>query len=429
MSQKRRTLPPVVGACAGLVLLATACGGDGGGADGDVELRFSWWGADDRHATTQEVIEIFEEQNPGVTITADYTDWDAYWDRLATATAGGDAPDIITQEERFLREYSDRGALLDLNELDIDMSSLDELVEESGDVEGARYGVATGVNVFSIMADPQAFDEAGVDLPDDGTWTWQDYIDLSAEISEATDGEVVGSQSMGYNENSFSIYARQQGEALYTPDGELGFSEDTLTEWFEIVHEMQETGGQPGADESVEIEAGGPDQSVIATNSGAMAHFWSNQLGGIAATADREVELLRYPGESEFERTGMYFKPAMYYSISSETDHPEEAAAFVDFLVNSEDAAELILADRGLSVNTEVRDSVADSLPEADQQSADFLDELRSDIVDGPPPPPVGAGDAVEIIKRITDDVQFGEITPEEAAERFMTELGDATGS
>ncbi|MFC9090010.1 ABC transporter substrate-binding protein [Nocardiopsis dassonvillei] len=427
--QARRRSPflSVAAGVGAVVMAATACGGSEPD-DGTVELRFSWWGADDRHSTTQQVIDLFEAENPGITIVPEYTDWAGYWDRLATSTAANDAPDIITQEERYLREYGDRGALLDLNEVELDLSGIDPLVAESGDLDGQTFGVATGVNAYAILADPQAFEDAGVEMPDDETWTWDDYIEISAQISEATDGEIVGTQSMSYNETGFQIFARQRGENLYAEDGSLGFSQETLEEWFSVTEQLVENGGQPGAAESVEIEAGGPDQSVLSTNQGAMAHFWTNQLGGISASSGRDIELLRYPGESTEDRTGMFFKPAMFYSISAGTEHPEEAAMFVDFLLNSEEAAELILADRGLPANVDVRAHIIDSLPEADARSAVFLSEIEGTIVDGNPPPPIGAGQVVDITKRVTEDLTFGNLTPAEAAEQFMSEVEAATG-
>ncbi|MCY9783784.1 ABC transporter substrate-binding protein [Nocardiopsis sp. EMB25] len=431
-SRRRSTLLPLIAGVSALAMAATACGGGGGESeDGVVELRFSWWGADDRHSTTQQVIDLFEAENPDIRIVGDYSDWSGYWDRLATSTAAGDAPDIMTQEERYLREYAERGALADLGEFDqtLDLSNIDPLIAESGDLDGRTFGVATGVNAYTIMADTQAFEDAGVELPDDSSWTWKEYVELAGEISEATGGDVVGTQSMAYNENGFQIFARQRGERLYNEDGSLGFSRQTLEEWYELTVELLDNGGQPSASESVEIEAGGPDQSVLATNTGAMAHFWTNQLGGLTASSGRDLELLRYPGETEEDRSGMFFKPAMFYAISSESEHPEEAARFVDFLLNSQEAAELILADRGLPANVDVRGQITDSLSEPDARSAVFLSEVEGTIVDGNPPPPIGAGEVVEITKRIADDLAFGDITPAEAAERFMSEVATATGS
>ncbi|MFE3456048.1 ABC transporter substrate-binding protein [Nocardiopsis aegyptia] len=425
---RRRPLLKIAAGVGAVVMAATACGGGSGSEDGVVELRFSWWGADDRHAVTQQVIDEFEAANPDIRIVGDYTDWAAYWDRLATSTAAGDAPDIITQEERYLREYGDRGALADLSQLEsLDLSNIDPLVAESGDMNGETYGVATGVNAYTIMADVDAFEEAGVELPDDESWSWDDYVDKAIEISEATDGEIVGTQSMAFNEAGFQIFARQRGENLYNEDGTLGYSQETLEEWYGLIDRLQEEGGQPTASESVEIEALGPDGSVLAANSGAMAHFWTNQLGQQTDTSGHEIELLRYPGETTEDRSGMFFKPAMFYSVSAESEHPEEAARFVDFLVNSNEAAELILADRGLPANIDVRGHIVGQLPDADARSAVFLSDIEGSIEDGNPPPPIGAGEVVNIIKRSSEEMSFGNLTPQEAAEQFTSEVEAAT--
>jgi multiple sugar transport system substrate-binding protein len=421
---RRRKLIPTLAAVGALTLAVSACGSADGSADGAVELRFSWWGSDERHVLLEEVIENFEAENPDIRITGENTDWASYWDRLATNTAADDAPDVIMQDESYLREYGDRGALADLDEFsdDLDLSSLDPNIAESGEMDGENFGVATGINVSALLADPEAFEAAGVDMPDDTTWTWDDYIETSIEISENTDGEIVGTQGMT-NENGFHIFARQHGENLYDEDGNLAFSPETLEAWFDITERLLEADGQPSPEEGVEIAAGGPDLSVLATNEGATAHFWTNQLGPITDASGRDIELLRFPGESENERTGMYFKPAMYYSISSGTDHPEEAARFVDYLLNSTEAAEVILSDLGLPANLEVREAITDSLSSADERSATFLSEVEDEIVDGNPPPPIGSGEIVTINERIYQELSFGNLTAEEAAAQFIEEL------
>ncbi|MEU3309388.1 ABC transporter substrate-binding protein [Nocardiopsis sp. NPDC006832] len=418
----------VAAATGALVLALASCSGSGDSGD-VVELRFSWWGSDERHANLQEVIEVFEADNPDVRISPDYTDWDAYWDRLATGVAANDAPDVIMQDESYLSEYAERGAMADLSTLEgLDLSGLDPLVAQSGVVDGAVYAAPTGVNASAMLADPEAFAEAGVEMPDDTTWTWDDYVEISIEISAATDGEIVGTQGLT-NENAFHIFVRQHGENLFDEDGEVAFSEQTLRAWYELTDRLLEGGGQPDASQSVEIAAGGPDQSVLATNTGATAHFWSNQLGAIVQASGRDIELLRFPGETENERTGTYFKPAMYYAVSAGTDHPQESARFVDFLLNSDAAGEIVLADLGLPANTEVREHIMSDLPEAETRGADFLADIEDEVVDGNPPPPVGSGEIVDINRRAYQEFSFGNLTASEAAEQFVSELRSAVGS
>ncbi|WP_309133518.1 extracellular solute-binding protein [Cellulomonas sp.] len=420
----------VLTACAGNSGGDAGGGSTGGGGDSDepVTIRWSWWGSDSRHALTQEVIDAFEEKYPHITVEADYTDWTSYFDKLAVGVAGGDAPDVITQEERFLADYASRGVLADINELDVDTSKIDDNVLASGTIDDKLYGVASGVNVYSVVADPQAFADAGVEMPDDTTWTWDDYVEIANEISTKSGGTIRGAQDYGFNEPGFSIFARQRGEQLYTEDGTLGFQPETMAEWWQHSLDLQAGGGTPDAATSVEVDAGGPEQSLIGTNKGAMAWFWSNQLSAIQSASGRPLQLLRVPGESEGERTGMYFKPAMYYSISARSEHPEAAAQLVDFLLNDEAAGEILLSDRGLPANTDVRAAVQDKFAETDKQAAEFLADLEDEIVDGPAVPPVGAGEVAEIIRRVNQEVLFGSLTPQEAAERFVQEVETAIG-
>ena len=401
---------------------------DDDGTDAEpVELRFSWWGSDSRHEETQQIIDLFEEEYPHISVTPDFTDWGSYWDRLATATAGGDTPDIMTQEERYMTDYALRGQLLDLNEVSdvLDLSSIDPLALGGGEIDGSLYAVATGVNAFSIVADPEIFADAGLEVPDDTAWTWEDFSEIVNEIGSG--GEYFGFQPENSNEAGLNIYARQRGEALYNPDGSLGFSAETLAEWWQISLDLIDSGGAPQPTELLEVD--GPDTSFVATNRGAMAPYWTNQLGALSGTAGRDLVLLRHPGEFESEQPGMYFKPAMFYSISSQTEHPEEAALFVDFLLNDIRATEIMLTDRGLPANLEIREQILAALPETEQQVADFMAEIAPDLADPPPPPPNGAGEIPAILERYWEEVLFERMTPLEAAEQFIAEAEAATST
>lgn len=414
-----------------LAVAASGCGddGDGGSDDGTVELSFYWWGGDSRHTYTQELIDMFEADHPNITIQPTFTDFDPYWESLATATAGGNAPDVMQMEERFVREYVANGQLLDLNTVSgtLDTSNLDPQAVAAGEIDGGLYTIATGVNAFSMVADPQIVEEAGQAMPDDTTWTWEEYIDLTVTISEAGGGDYFGAQAIGTNEALFNIYARQRGEQLYNADGSLGFTAPTLAAFWDLAIGQIEQGGTPGPEETIEIGATGPDQSLLATNRGAFGTWWTNQLGGLAEAAGRELVLLRQPGEFAGQQPGMYFKPAMSWSISANTEHPEEAAMFVDFLLNSPEAGEIILTDRGVPANLQVRDHITSMLDEANTQVVEFMSAIGPDLGDAPPPPPQGAGEVVDIMQRIYEQVLFGELTTAEAADQFISEVEAAT--
>jgi len=415
-------------------LALTACSGDSGalpsdddgGGDGNVEIRFAWWGSDDRHKTTQQIIDLFEEKNPGITVVPDYTDWDGYWDKLATATAGGDTPDVITQEERYLSDYASRGVIGEVS--GVDTSEIPEEILGTGEVDGKLVGIPTGVNAYAMVADPQLFADAGVEMPDDTTWTWDEYVDIAGKIAKGAGDGVWGAQDYGFNEAGLNVLARQKGETLYNADGTLGVSKETVAEFFQTSLDLMANGGQPDASRSVEYQNAGPEGSLLGTNAGAMGVWWSNQLGALSDASGHELELLKLPGESEFERTGMYFKPAMYYSISAKTEHPEESAKLVDFLLNDPEVAKLQLTDRGLPANMTVREAILPELTAADQKVADFMAALEPEIVDNPAVPPSGANEIQDIMIRINTEVLFERMTPDEAADAFLKDVGAAIG-
>ncbi len=59
-------------------------------------------------------IDAYMKANPDVKISGQPGEFNSYWDKLATQTAGGQAPDIIQMDMNYISEYGTRGALLDL---------------------------------------------------------------------------------------------------------------------------------------------------------------------------------------------------------------------------------------------------------------------------------------------------------------------------
>jgi multiple sugar transport system substrate-binding protein len=271
-----------------------------------------------------------------------------------------------------------------------------------------------------------AFEEAGVELPDDTTWTWDEFVELGAQITEASGGEVFGAQDKGFNESNLEVYLRQNGESLFTEDGTaLGFTPETAAAWWQLGLDQRDNGATPPASVTVEVEAGGIDLSLLSTNTGAMGFWWSNQLGALAEGSGRDLQLLRFPGGSE----GMFLKPAMLWSMSADTEHPEEAARFIDFLLNDERAAEIMLIDRGLPTNLDMREAITDSLDPANQLAAEFVNTVGAEAAAPPGVPPQGAGEVQLILQRLNEQVLFDQMSVEEAVEAFISESNTAIGA
>ncbi|MBP1234635.1 ABC-type glycerol-3-phosphate transport system substrate-binding protein [Arthrobacter sp. PvP102] len=183
-----RTLRKTIAVVSALSLLGlTACSSPSTNQpeDGNVEIRFSWWGNAGRAELTNKAIKEFEAANPTIKVKPEYGDISGYFDKLATQMAANDAPDVITMGGAYPAEYANRGALLDLSKVSgsLDLSKTDQGALENGQVQGKQYGVSTGANALAIVVNPGVLQAAGVALPDDSTWTWDDFARLAADVT------------------------------------------------------------------------------------------------------------------------------------------------------------------------------------------------------------------------------------------------------
>ncbi|WP_455836807.1 ABC transporter substrate-binding protein [Pseudarthrobacter siccitolerans] len=408
-----------------LSLLATGCGASGGSSNNEeVTLRFAWWGNEYLNAQTEKVIDAFEAEHPNIKIESEPGEWASYWDKLATKTAANDAPDVIQMDQKYIAEYGGRGALLDLSKQEgIDTSKLDKEGLASGQYEDAQYGISTGQNAYVIMANTKVFEAAGVPLPDDTKWTWDDFMATAAKISASGDGKNYGA-AYGTNEADLIIWLRQHGENLYSEDGKLDFETSTAASFWERLKEQRDLKASPPATVATEDAGAGLEESLFGTNRVGMAWWWTNQLGSLEATTGSSIKMLRAPStEGSAAENGMYYKPSMFWSASSRTKHPEAAATFINYLANSPEAGAILMTDRGVPTNSEIVESIRATLKPADTTVVGFLKDLGPDIKDAPPVPPVGAGSVQNVIKRYTDEVLYDRLTPQAAADAFKKEV------
>ena len=188
----------------------------GGGGGGATDLALAWWGNPTRNKNTQAEIDAYMKANPDVKISGQPGEFNSYWDKLATQTAGGNAPDIIQMDMNYISEYGTRGALLDLSKVDV--SKFVEGTVDSGKINDKLVGVNAGINSALIFANPKVFEKAKMDLPDDKTWTWDQMIEVGAEVASKA-GVPFGVASLMGSDALFGTFVRQHGKELFTRTG------------------------------------------------------------------------------------------------------------------------------------------------------------------------------------------------------------------
>lgn len=412
-------------------LALAACGSSAPAtnANGQAEIRFGWWGSDGRVKVTTAAIAAFEAESPKIKVKPEYGDWSGYWDKLATQTAGNDAPDVIQMDEKYIAEYASRGALLDLSKHKVDTTNLVADVLKAGQSDAGLTGIPAGINAATIIANPKVFEAAGVHMPDDQTWTWEDYKRISAEITAKSADGITGSTAYSADQASLNVWLRQNGKEFYSPEGKLGFEPADLESWLAFLIELADAKAIPPASTVIEEQASPLDQSATATGKAAMSFWWSNQLPALENAAGTELTILNYPSRTGSSADAkLWYKPSMFWSASARSKNPEAAAELINFLVNSTAAGQALLADRGVPTNTVVRAAVADKMTPANVRVIKFIDGIKDKLGPVPPAVPKGAGAMEDIIKRYAAEVMFKRQSPSDAATKAVEEMNAAVG-
>jgi multiple sugar transport system substrate-binding protein len=431
-SRSRRALLRAAG-LSGLGLGLTACGrgfgGDDEPADGEIQLNMVWWGDADRARKTQAALDVFQQKNAGVTVKTEYQDSGPYKDKLATRFAAGDPPDLMMMRMDSLREYADRGALLDLNQHTgaVDMSSLSEAVKNLSSVGGKSYGIASGLNSLGFVVNRTVTDKHGITIPDGNTWSWQDLASFAKQVSDATGKKIYGTGFDAFTLANVITYTRQQGEDFYTADGGLGVSAATLTSWFEMFEAMRVQGGFPPAG-FFEKVGSSAEASYIAKGTIASQIIPTNNFLVYNKAAGGNLVLLRMPGETTGKRRGQSIDTPALWSVAAASKHRDAALKLLNFLTNDPDASKATGTTRGVPANPNVAGEIKPTLQPDDQLATDYLVALQKETLPRSYAYPPGSSKIQSTLESISAEVEFKRQTPQQAAATIISEGKKALG-
>ncbi|WP_173154106.1 ABC transporter substrate-binding protein [Phytohabitans suffuscus] len=410
-------------AAASLLFAVAACGGDDEAESGPVTLRYSWWGNADRAALMQKAIDLFQTKNPDIKITPSFQEFEAYWQKMATDTAGGNAPDVLQMDFAYLREYADRGVLYDLKKQQGSLG-LDDLLEGlkgAGEVDGGQYGVPVGGNTWGYVYSPAAYAKAGVPEPKLG-WTWNDYRSAMEKITRSTGGKMYGGGNYIGTYYNLEVQLRQEGKLLYTEDGKLGFDKPRLAKFFTEGKQLADADIVLPVDKGVQIKPKfALELDLIAGELG-----WDNFMARYAAATKTELKLGPVPSDNPAQ-LGQYLKPAMLLSVSARSKHPEQSAKLIDFMINDPEVGAIFGANRGLPATNAQRAAVQLEGPLA--TVAAYEESIKGQLEKAPPAPPKGAGTIEQAFIRISEELQYGRIGVDQAVDQFFTEAAETLES
>ncbi|MCP2635963.1 extracellular solute-binding protein [Microbacterium sp. HD4P20] len=425
MNRTRLLAPAAALAATALVLAGCAGGSEQPAAydpDEEVTLDFAFWGNDDRATRYNDLIAAFNEEYPNITVNPSFTDFPSFWEKRQTEAAGGGLPDVFQFSDSYLRQYGESGNLLDLAEVEeyIDFTTFDESLLGTGALEGTQYSLPTGYSLWANFVNDDLLAQAGIEAPEGGT-SFEEFDEWMAEVTQATGGAVYGGTDYTQRIQTFELQLRAEGGNLYTDEGELGFTEDQLREYWESGAEIRDGVTVPQQRLEELSPLSGFDSAVTASEMS-----WSNFLGGYLANSGASSISIIAPPLAEEGAKDLYRQAGLQMAIAENTEHPEAAAIFLDFVVNSPEAGEIFGTTLGFPASSSKLEGT--TLEGVDKQVADYIESAADRIGDAPPIPVIGYGSLEQAFWDLGKSIGLGAISVDDAVTQFFSEADVVLG-
>ncbi|RYE87610.1 MAG: extracellular solute-binding protein [Hyphomicrobiales bacterium] len=397
-------------------------------AQSPTTLRFAWWGNDARHALHNKLLDLYQSENPHVTIEREFSGFDPYFQRLSTQAAGGNAPDLISMHLTQVAGYADQGVLLPLDEYiangTIDLGNFSQSSIDTGRRNGKVFMITQGLSPRAVLINPSIFERAAVEPPQWG-WTLEDFVEKVIAIRKNSPDGVYGTLDQGDQEIGLDSYMGQIGKSTFAgAEGKtMGFTPEDLLTYWGYWGRMRDAGAlpEPGANTELIVQAGIHADSPYSKSRVGVLYSNPNQLKLYQRHSQDELHLIEVPRSNAPGAKPYYYVGGAFLSIHSRSPNLDAAAKLLNWWINDPEAGVIFNGEQGRPGSKAIQDLIRPDLDPADQRMYEYYNRVEADVVADPPAPP----QASELRAALTanyQEWQFGRATLEQAVETFFSD-------
>ncbi len=331
---------------------------------GPAELRFGWWGDDNRAKITNDVIAKFMEAYPEIKVTGEPNGGTSdHFAIVDTQLQGNNAPDLIQfggnypDYKQYLQPLNDYlGKLLMINTPE----TFDQTALIPATIDGNLYCVSFGTSTLVLAYNKTMIEKAGVALPKDNM-TWDELIAYGKELKAKLPSGVFPFVDNSTNQTNYmSYFYAQQGTKIWTSDegGKSYATVDTAKKWLQLWADMRTGGLIPDPDTTATYAETGADSSALVAGKAAIGLIWSTQVAAYQAAMTDTLGATTLPAGGE---KAYAIQMSQYLGINKATKYPEAAALLVNYFVTSPEAGAILGTNRGVPCSPAVRKAISGS--------------------------------------------------------------------
>lgn len=343
-----------------------------------VELRLmDVQGADERTEYFEWAIEKFHEENPDIHVTFESVPWDSSYNKLVNLGAAGDMPDIFVNNAKWFQEFDDAGWIYHLDEYwegykdQIVDTGVEYIQKNQIDIYGSVLGFPHSANPESFLIRTDWLEEVGMTVEDLTTWDGiYEAVEKMTDPSKNRYGMSYRGGQGGLTQLYYAIMAATGG-INFEEDGRSVFYRDEVKAAVQDHLNMYLNGYAPTDSINWAFV-----ETVQAFSSGLTGVLFNNAdvMGTFGDLDESSWASLKFP---EGKDGKIYATVGGYggFSISGQTEHPDEAWEFLTFLNNDEILKEYCLKFYALPATK----SLSSDPQFAEGKMAGFVETLNAD--------------------------------------------------
>ncbi|MDR6878815.1 extracellular solute-binding protein [Bacillus sp. 3255] len=381
-----------------------------------VTLRFAWWGNDARHKATLAAIDAYMKLHPNVKIEAEYMGFDGFNKKLATQFAGRTAPDLFQFTYEWSVEMSD--FMLDLKSVSslIDTKQIpDSALKDYGAYKGKQIMVPSGMFAATTVVNEDFMQKHGV--PADTVWTWDKLIEEGKKVHEQDKNAYLLTADIDViNKLILQPYIMQKtGKGWVNDDFTPGFDKAQLTDGLTYLSNLYKSGAiEPFGDSTAFVGKMEQNPKWVKGEIGLLLDYVQAIDKYKQAVPAAKIGVRAFPENPGAVQSGNPTVAGTGFAISQDSTNKEEAAKFINYLVNDKEAALLLTTQRGIPASTVARKALEES-GKLDPNISKGLELASAKKTISPNVISTNA-ELAQVVKDSIQKLIYNKLTPEQAA-------------
>ncbi|UUP16789.1 ABC transporter substrate-binding protein [Nitratireductor thuwali] len=319
-----------------LLMASTVLGMSGAAQAQDVTLTIESWRNDDLAIWQEKLIPAFEAQHPGINVEFSPSAPTEYNAALNAKLEAGSAGDLITCRpfDASLELYK-KGQLADLSDLE-GMRNFSDVAKSAWQTDdgSATFCVPMASVIHGFIYNKDAFEELGIEPPateeeffavldkikEDGT-----YIPMAMGTKDLWEAATMGYQNIGPN------YWKGEEGRLALIKGEQKLTDEPWVAPFETLARWRDYLG-----DGFEAQSYPDSQNLFTLGRAAIYPAGSWEISVFNEQADFEMGAFPPPVQAEGDTCYISDHTDIAMGMNADTEHPEEARTFLNWVASDE---------------------------------------------------------------------------------------------